>query len=286
MLLFRPPLLKFGLAGVLPANFATGGDFDSPLVNDAVSPDDDNTEFLWALLTPLIDGTSGGTTDVDDLGFYGHVGGADGTYLQDYRVLKMPPTGAVPAAEEATITVNIGSGGASLDLDPATLALSGALSIGGDIQIGTSFDLASDPVALSGSLAVSGDIESSVDPIWTSTRRLSRWPARLASAATSRSGHRSILRPRRLRWRAASASRATSRLARALTLRLIPWRCPVHWLCPVTSHRPPRPLPRQCTKAPGPAAALRRATTAGAGAWTTLTKTASFAGFERKTRWS
>jgi hypothetical protein len=63
------------------------------------------------------------------------------------------------------VSGEITTAGASLDLDPAAIALSGALAISGDIQIGTSFDLAADPVALSGSLAVSGDIESSVDPI-------------------------------------------------------------------------------------------------------------------------
>lgn len=125
MLLFRPPLLKFGTAGVLPANFATGGDFDSPLLNDADLPDDANTEFLWALLTPLIDATSNGTTDCDDTGFYSHVGADDGTYVQDYRLLAMPPTGTVPAAQDTTYTLTVGSSGLSINATPGTAAASG-----------------------------------------------------------------------------------------------------------------------------------------------------------------
>lgn len=125
MLLFRPPLLKFGTAGVLPANFATGGDFDSPLLNDADLPDDANTEFLWALLTPLIDATSNGTSDADDLGSFSHVGADDGTYVQGYRLLTMPPTGTVPVAEDTTFTLTVGSSGLSISATPGTAAASG-----------------------------------------------------------------------------------------------------------------------------------------------------------------
>jgi hypothetical protein len=162
MILFRTPVRIFGLRGVKPADFATGGDFDSPLLND-VDPGDEDTEFIWCLLTPLLDASSNGVTDVDDQGGYEHVGADDGAWEQDYRFLAMPPTGAV-VVDESVISFTVGSA-TELDIAADPLALTGTVAVSGDIEIGTSFDLATDAVALSGTLAVTGDIESSVAPV-------------------------------------------------------------------------------------------------------------------------
>ena len=62
------------------------------------------------------------------------------------------------------VSMELATPTASLDLDPAALALAGAISVSGDIQIGTSFDLSASPVALAGALAVSGDIQITEAP--------------------------------------------------------------------------------------------------------------------------
>lgn len=119
MLLFRTPVRRFGRPGVLPANMPTAGS-GSPLLNDVSSPADDNSEWLWTLLTPLIDASSGGTTDVDDTGGYQHVGASNvGTYTQSYRGLVMPPSG-VTTVYTADITITVGSGAAVSSLTSAT----------------------------------------------------------------------------------------------------------------------------------------------------------------------
>jgi uncharacterized phiE125 gp8 family phage protein len=105
MLLFRPPLMRFGRAGVRPADFAALGAEPSPLDNDLPGlADRANAEWLWTLLTPL---PSSGTTQVDDAGGYALVSPADGTYTQAYRGLVMPSTGS-PQVYESTITTTVG----------------------------------------------------------------------------------------------------------------------------------------------------------------------------------
>lgn len=122
MLLFRPPLLNFGRAGVRAADIAVGGDEDSPLYNDFTYPDDNEVIALWALLTPLLDATSNGATTVDDQGGYAHVGPDDGSWEQDYRLLWMPPTGATGAAD-GTITIVVGASGSyNVDLTESSSA--------------------------------------------------------------------------------------------------------------------------------------------------------------------
>lgn len=100
--------------------------------------------------------TSAGTYDADSAPV---TGASASTAYDQWWVAYDGVTYGTPVSGEIT------TAGASLDLDPAAIALAGAISVSGDIQIGTSFDLSASPVALAGSLAVSGDIESSVDPI-------------------------------------------------------------------------------------------------------------------------
>lgn len=105
MLLFRPPLMRFGRPGVVPANFAADGDEPSPLDNDLPSlTDRASAEWLWVLLSPL---PSSGTTEVNDSGGYALIEPDDGTYTQDYRGLAMPLTGT-PEVYEDTITTTVG----------------------------------------------------------------------------------------------------------------------------------------------------------------------------------
>ena len=107
MILFRAPVRKFGLSGVKPVDFAALGDFPSPLADDPNLGDSPDDEYLWCLLPPLIDSTSGGTTTVNDQGGYAHDGAADGTYVQGYRILVMPPAGAT-TVEDSDITITVG----------------------------------------------------------------------------------------------------------------------------------------------------------------------------------
>lgn len=95
-----------GTHGITPAQISALGDHDSPLLND-VDPGDTSTEFIWALLSPLV---GSGTTDVTDLGGYALVGAADGTWTQDYRFLAMPATGA-PVVDESQIVTQVGATG-------------------------------------------------------------------------------------------------------------------------------------------------------------------------------
>lgn len=109
-----------GTHGITPAQISALGDHDSPLLND-VDPGDTSTEFLWALLSPLV---ASGTTQVTDQGGYALVGAADGIWTQDYRFLAMPATGA-PVVDEEVITTAVGSTGGSLSflLEPAPLTV-------------------------------------------------------------------------------------------------------------------------------------------------------------------
>ena len=88
--------------GITPAQIATGGNADSPLLDD-VDPGDTAAEFIWALLPPLV---ATGTTRVDDRGGYALELPADGIWTQVYRLLAMPATGA-PVVDEAAIVVSV-----------------------------------------------------------------------------------------------------------------------------------------------------------------------------------
>jgi hypothetical protein len=90
--------------GITPAQVAAGGAFSSPLANDFDSGDD-LTQLMWALLPPLV---PTGTTEVNDLGRYRLLAPAQGTWVQLYRVLAMPATGA-PVVQEAAIFTTVGS---------------------------------------------------------------------------------------------------------------------------------------------------------------------------------
>jgi hypothetical protein len=90
--------------GITPAQISTAGNADSPLLND-VDPGDDATQFIWALLPPLI---STGTTRVDDLGGYALEAPSAGIWSQAYRLLAMPATGAA-VVDEATIVTSVAS---------------------------------------------------------------------------------------------------------------------------------------------------------------------------------
>jgi hypothetical protein len=89
--------------GITPAQVASGGAFASPLAND-FDPGDDLTQLLWVLLPPLV---PTGTTQVNDLGRYWLLSPAQGTWVQLYRVLAMPATGA-PVVQEAAIFTTVG----------------------------------------------------------------------------------------------------------------------------------------------------------------------------------
>lgn len=88
--------------GIFPTNIAPGP-APSPLTNDS-DPEDTLTEFLWALLLPVI---ASGTTQCSDGGAYALIGAADGTFVQGYRLLAMPATGATYVGD-STITVVVG----------------------------------------------------------------------------------------------------------------------------------------------------------------------------------
>lgn len=89
--------------GITPAQVATGGAASSPLLND-FDAGDTATQLLWALLPPLV---PTGTTVVNDAGRYWLLEPGAGTWVQLYRVLAMPATGA-PVVGEASIFTMVG----------------------------------------------------------------------------------------------------------------------------------------------------------------------------------
>lgn len=91
-----------GRFGVRPADFATGGDFDNPLLDD-VDPGDETTEFV-AVVQAL---PGSGTVVFDDLGGFEHIGAADGTYTTEFTLYTWAQGGPVTAHtpdEEITTT--------------------------------------------------------------------------------------------------------------------------------------------------------------------------------------
>lgn len=121
-----------GLHGVRPAGIPTGGDFDSPLANDITLPDDAATSLLWWLTAPLIDGTSGGTTETTDAGAYSHVGAVDGAYSQGYAVQAVEADGTVRSGA-GTISVTVGAAGAAVNASAAVIGLHAA-TVAGAVQ--------------------------------------------------------------------------------------------------------------------------------------------------------
>lgn len=98
MLLFRPPLLRFGRPGVKPASFST----PSPLADDQPGlADRASAEWLWVLLPPL---PGSGTTTVTDQGAYALTGAAAELHTQAYRGLVMPAAGAPIVYESSVVT--------------------------------------------------------------------------------------------------------------------------------------------------------------------------------------
>lgn len=89
--------------GITPAQVAAGGAFSSPLAND-FDAGDTLTQLMWALLPPLV---PTGTTQVNDAGRYWLLAPEQGTWVQLYRVLAMPATGA-PVVQEAAIFTTVG----------------------------------------------------------------------------------------------------------------------------------------------------------------------------------
>lgn len=89
--------------GITPAQVAAGAPAASPLLND-FDPADTATELIWVLLPPLV---PTGTTEVNDRGRYWLLSPGAGTWVQLYRVLALPTTGA-PVVGEASIFTMVG----------------------------------------------------------------------------------------------------------------------------------------------------------------------------------
>lgn len=112
-----------GRFGVRPADFAVGGDFDNPLLND-VDPGDETTEFV-AVVSSL---PASGSVDFDDFGGFSHTGAADGTYSTVFTLYTWAQGG--PLTDEGSETVTTTFGGVSATADGVTLAAAAALVAG------------------------------------------------------------------------------------------------------------------------------------------------------------
>ena len=99
-----PSGIVFGPHGITPNQIATGGNADSPLLND-VDPGDETTEILWRIEAPYL---QVGTTLTSDAGSYRLLGAPDGTHTQPYRLYSLPVTGS-PTVTNATIVTVVGS---------------------------------------------------------------------------------------------------------------------------------------------------------------------------------
>lgn len=95
-----------GRFGVRPADFATGGDFDNPLLNDVDLPGDETTEFV-AVVQSL---PASGTVTFDDDGGFEHAGAADGTYTTTFTLYTWAQGGPLTAhTPDETITTQFGA---------------------------------------------------------------------------------------------------------------------------------------------------------------------------------
>lgn len=90
-----------GRFGVTPSQFAVGGDFASPLSNDADLPADAATEFVWVPRSL----PASGVMLCDDLGGMEHTGAADGTYLTIYDGYAWPPGGPMTVYVDTYTTI-------------------------------------------------------------------------------------------------------------------------------------------------------------------------------------
>lgn len=94
-----------GRFGVRPADFAVGGDFDCPFLDD-VDPGDETTEFVGVVQSL----PASGTVVFDDLGGFEHTGAADGTYTTTFELYTWAQGGPITAhTPDEEITTTFGS---------------------------------------------------------------------------------------------------------------------------------------------------------------------------------
>jgi hypothetical protein len=94
-----------GRFGVRPADFAAGGDFDNPFLND-VDAGDETREFVGVVSS--LPGS--GSVVFDDLGGFQHTGAADGTYATVFNLFTWAQGGPIVAhTPPETITTTFGS---------------------------------------------------------------------------------------------------------------------------------------------------------------------------------
>jgi hypothetical protein len=125
-------VLGTGRFGVRPDEFATLGDFDSPL-EACVDPGDENTEFAWVIRSL----PSSGTLVANDDGGMSHTGAADGTYVHPFGLYTWAPGG--PGVYEGdtgfttsfgTVTIAGGVGAADASGLQATITLPTVIAAG------------------------------------------------------------------------------------------------------------------------------------------------------------
>ena len=97
-------LSSTGRFGVRPDEFATGGDFDSPLLA-CVDPGDENTEFAWVIRSL----PSSGTLAANDDGGMSHTGAADGSYTVPFGLYTWAPGGPGVYEGDTSFTTTFGA---------------------------------------------------------------------------------------------------------------------------------------------------------------------------------
>lgn len=100
----RVILSSTGRFGVTPAEFATGGDFDSPLLA-CVDPGDEATEFAWVIRALPISGTLAANDD----GGMSHTGAADGSYTVSFGLYTWAPGGPGVYEGDTSFTTTFGA---------------------------------------------------------------------------------------------------------------------------------------------------------------------------------
>ena len=101
----RIVLSATGRFGVRPDEFATGGDFGSPL-EACVDSGDDLTEFTWVIRSL----PSSGTLTANDDGGMSHTGAADGSYTVPFGLYTWAPGGPGVYEGDTSFTNTFGSG--------------------------------------------------------------------------------------------------------------------------------------------------------------------------------